>query len=131
MLLTRALKNDEKMIEKAMLKKVSLLSVQLVAAVSAIRIIYGLITQGDLTYNNVLTASFWVGALLIISGICIFITPAFLLLRKSSLIDRTTYDERNMEARAKNNLRAYEHIFTGICIILIAGMIQFIAWNLF
>ena len=114
-----------------MLKKLVLLSGLIFAAVSAIRITYGLITREVLTYNYVLMASFWVGALFIVSGILIFIMPAFLFLKRGRLLDSTTYNERVVEERIKKNSRSFEHIIIGTCIIFISGIVQFVAWSLF
>jgi len=116
-----------------MLKKYLQLSVLLITIVSALRAAYGLIFRGGITYNYVLMASFWVGAFLIASGILLFITPAglALLFRRNRLVDSTTYGEKVVEERETRNVKAYEHIFIGIGMISITGMIQFAAWLIF
>ena len=116
-----------------MLKKYLHLSLLLITIVSVVRAAYGLIFRGGITYNYVLMASFWVGAFLIASGILLFITPAglILLFRRNRLVDRTTYSERVVEERETRNVKAYEHIFVGIGMISITGMIQFAAWVIF
>ena len=102
------------------------MSVRLVAIVAVLGIAYGFITMGVFTYTYAFTANFWVGVTILTGGLLILITPTFLLMRKSRLIDHTTYAQRFMEERERKRVRAYELICIGICNISITGAVQLI-----
>jgi len=116
---------------KAAFGKIALMSLRLVAVVAIIGIIYGSITMGVFNYRFAFIANFWVGSVIFIGGLLVFITPTFLLMKKSRLIDHTTYAQKFMEERERKRLKAIELISTGLCSILIAGFAQLIVWFLF
>ncbi|MCL2564394.1 MAG: hypothetical protein FWE24_01095 [Defluviitaleaceae bacterium] len=111
-----------------MFKKMLKISVQLVTAVSVLSLIYGFAIYGAFTYAHAFTANLVVGVLILVSGLFILITPTALLIKKSRLIDHTTYGEKFMEERENKRLRAYELIYIGIFIISISGIMQLVVW---
>jgi len=113
---------------KALLKKTIFMSVRITAIVASLGVLYGLIAHSVFTLAHAFTANLWVGATILIGGLMVFITPTVLLMRKSRLIDHTTYGERFMEERERKRLRAYELICIGICNISITGAVQLAVW---
>ena len=111
-----------------MFRRVLLMSARIVGIVAALGIIYGFVTNGAFTLNYAFIANFWVGAVILLGGLAILITPTFLLLRKSRLIDHTTYGTRFMEERDRKRDRSFELIYTGVCNISITGAVQLIVW---
>ena len=112
-------------------KKTVLTSAQLVAAVTGLAIIYGFITHGTFTYAYAFITNFWVGVIILISGLLVLITPTFLLMKKSRLIDHTTYGERFMEECEYKRVQANELICIGIYSISITAVVQLIVWLMF
>lgn len=104
------------------------MSVRIVVIVAVLGVVYGFITSKIFTYTYAFTANFWVGVTILIGGLLILITPTFLLIKKSRLIDHTTYGQRFMEERDHKRVRAYELICIGICNISITASVQLIVW---
>ena len=117
---------------KELFKKVVFMSVRLVAIIGCIGIAYGFTASRSLTFTYAFRANFWVGVTILISGLFIFFTPTALLVnrtvKKSRIIDHTTYHEKFQEERERKHKRANELIYTGICNITITGFLQFVLW---
>ena len=113
---------------KTVLKKAVFMSVRLVAIIAALGIIYGFITKRSLTFSYAFTANLWVGVVILTAGLFILVTPTALLMKKSRLIDHTTYTQKFMEERERKRGRSYELIFIGICNISIAAAVQLVMW---
>jgi len=113
---------------KATLKKAILMSAGIVAIVAVIGIIYGFFVIGAFTFKYAFTANLWVGITILAGGILVFITPTFLLMKKSRLIDHTTYGQKFSEERDRKRLKAYELICVGTFNISIAASLQLILW---
>ena len=113
---------------KTILKKAVFFSVRLVAIVAVLGFVYGLITMRVFTSTYAFTANLWVGVTILIGGLLVLITPTFLFIKKSRLIDHTTYGQRYMEERERKGARAYELIFIGLFNISITGAVQLIVW---
>ena len=110
------------------LRKAVLMSVRIIAIVAVIGIAYGLMATGAFTLKYAFTANFWVGITIFLGGLLVLITPTALLIKKSRLIDHTTYSQKFMEERDRKRVQAYELIYIGLCIILITGAIQLVVW---
>ena len=114
-----------------MFKKAILMSVRIVAIVATIGIVYGLIAMRVFTVTYAFAANFWVGIIIFVGGLLVLITPTFLLIKKSRLIDHTTYGQKFMEERDRKRSRACELICIGMGNILITGTVQIIVWLVF
>ena len=112
-------------------KKNILTSIQLVATVTVLSVVYGFATLGTFTYAYVFTANFGVGVIILIGGLSVLAVPTFLLIKKSRLIDHTTYVHKFVEEREHKRARAYELIHIGIYQISITAVVQFIVWFTF
>jgi len=104
------------------------MSVRLVAIIAAVGVAYGFITRRVITYTYAFTANLWVGVTILAAGLFVFITPTALLIKKSRLVDHTTYAQRFMEERERKRFRSYEMIFIGVFNISIAATVQLIMW---
>ena len=113
---------------KALLKKAVSLSVRIAAVVTGIGIAYGFFTAGAFTLTYAFKANFWVGVTILLGGLIKFITPTALLIKKSRLIDHSTYGQSFMEERERKRIQAYELIFIGLCSIMITGTLQLAVW---
>ena len=104
------------------------MSVRLVAIIAGLGIAYSFTVSGTFTFTYAFRANFWMGVTILIGGLLVFFTPTALLvnkkMKKSRLIDHTTYSERFMEERERKRVRAYELIYIGICNITITGALQ-------
>ena len=116
---------------KILLKKAIYMSVRLSAIIAVLGIVYSWITTGILTDRFALRANFWVGATILLGGLLKFIIPTSFLMKKSSLIDHTTYGQRFLEEREKNRNQAYELICIGTFNITITGAVQLAMWLVF
>ena len=111
------------------------MSVRLVAIITGLGLAYGFIASGAFTFSYVFRANFWVGTTILIGGLLLFITPTALVLgkkvKKTLLIDHTTYSEKFSEEQESKRFKAYELIFIGICNIAITGTLQLVVWYIF
>jgi len=112
-------------------KKTILTSAQLVAVVAVSSVAYGFITLGAFSYSYAFTANFGVGVTILAGGLLILATPTFLLIKKSRLVDHTTYGQRAMEERERKRVLAYELICIGIYSISITAVVQLVVWFVF
>ena len=113
---------------KTLIKRAVFMSVRLVAIIAGLGIVYGLITVRTFTFTYAFRANLWVGVIILISGLLKFITPTALLLKKSRLIDHSTYGQRFFEESERKREQAYELIYIGTCNIAITGVLQLVVW---
>ena len=107
------------------------MSARIVAIVAAIGIIYGFITRSVFVYTYVFSANFRVGAVILLGGLLVFITPTAFSIKKNRLLDHTTYGARFMEERERKRKRASWLILIGLCNIVITGTVQLVVWFVF
>ncbi|MCL2617343.1 MAG: hypothetical protein FWD96_06840 [Defluviitaleaceae bacterium] len=98
------------------------------AVISALSIAYGFFTLRAFTLAYIYTANFWVGAIIILTGLGMLLTPTHLLIRKSKLLDHSTYGQRYMEEREKKRTRAYEFLYIGMAIITVTAVVELIVF---
>ena len=108
------------------LMKLICLSFQFVAIVAVLSLVYAFFTRGAVTPAYVFSANFLAGAFIILTGLVVMLTPTFLLMKKSGLLDHSTYGRRFMEEREKKRIRAYEFMYIGMLNIVITAIIQLI-----
>jgi len=102
------------------------ISIKIVAIVALLGVVYGLVADSALVYTYAVNANLVVGVIILISGLIKFITPTSLLVKKSRLIDHTTYVEKLREERERKHLKAYELIYVGIAGIAVTATMQFL-----
>jgi len=107
-----------------------LISLQLVAVVTVLCVVYGLIADGKFTMSYIFIGNFAAAALVIASALIILVLPANMTarMRKSRLIDHTTYKEAYIEEREKKRGQGYEILFIGIASIILTGVIELLIW---
>jgi len=112
--------------------KTVFIAFQLVVVVSVISVIYGLVTDGKFTISYIFIANFATAALVIAAALVILIIPANMSarIRKSNLIDHTTYKEAYMEEREKKREKSYEILYLGITALLLTGIIELIVYRI-
>jgi len=101
-----------------------ILSAGFIVVISICSMIYGRIVAGFFTLSFVFPAIFLVGAIIIMIGIVIFIVPVRPRLKDNKLIDHTTFASAAMERREKKRAVAYDALYLGITIILLASVVQ-------
>jgi hypothetical protein len=111
-----------------MFKEAAFMSVRIVALVAALGLIYSLVAPSTFSLAYAFTANFWVGLIILVSGLCLLAIPTQLLIKKSSLIDHTTYGEKYLTERDNKRLRGYKLIYIGIGNIVITATLQLVAW---
>jgi hypothetical protein len=112
--------------------KILFLSLQSIAIVTAVCIVYGLFSERRFTLAYVFTGNFIAAAIITAAGVVIWFLPVRLALRlmKSKLIDHTTYKDHYMDERKKKQDKALEIICIGIACTFITGLIELILWLL-
>ena len=104
------------------------MATRIAAIVAALGAGYEFAARKTFTLEYAFTANLWVGVTILTGGLVVFITPTFLLIRKSPLIDHTTYGTKFTEERERKHRRAYELIYTGVGIISISAAVQLVVW---
>ena len=94
-----------------------------VLVVSILGIAYGLITTGGFVLSYLFIPNFAVGAFIITLGLIMYMLPA--RLRNKKLVDHSNYAQEIMAAREVKRVKAYDNIYTGIAIILIAAVLEY------
>ena len=103
--------------------KTAIISAQFVLATSVIAVIYGFFARRHFTLAYVFNATFLVGSIIICVALVLMILP--IGFKRDKLTDHTTFIERYyMEGYRKKQKKAYEFLFTGLFIIIIAGLVQ-------
>jgi len=107
-------------------------SAAFVAGTAIVGVIYGFIAQGRFTLQYAYDACFAVGAFIVLVGLITMYKPV----RKKQmgselLIDHTTYAQKKREIREQNRIKGFGFLYMGLCIALIAGIVQIIHFYLF
>jgi len=112
------------------IKKIVGTSILYLAVAAALSVAYGLFALRAFTLRYVFFVSFFVGVVIIITGIIVLMTPTFMLIRNkygnSKLIDHSTYSRVFHEERENKLTRAHDIIYVGISSILLTSIAQFI-----
>lgn len=111
-----------------MLKKSILMSLGMVLLITFVDTVYGFFVGRVFNMRYAFSANFWVGAIILLSGLFRIMIPAQLLIKKSKLIDHTTYGEKVFAERELKRARGLELIYTGLGIIIITATLQFVLW---
>jgi hypothetical protein len=112
--------------------KILFLSLQSIAVVTVVCIVYGFILERGFTLAYIFTGNFIAAAVIIASGVVIWFMPVRLALRlrKSKLIDHTTYKDAYMDERKVKQDKGLEVLCIGIACIIITGLIELVLWLL-
>jgi hypothetical protein len=85
-------------------------------------IIYGFFSAGAFTFVYIFNANFLAGSFLICIALAKMIIPTGL--KPDKLTDQTTLNERYFDKRRLTQKKANKFLFSGILVILIAGVVQ-------
>jgi hypothetical protein len=117
---------------QALFKKAASFSIRLVLITAGLGIAYGFIDTGAFTLTYAFYANFRVGIVILIAGLITFFFPTVITIRKmmkkTRLIDHTTYREKFTEESEGKRIRSYELMYIGMFILIISGFIQVIVW---
>ena len=108
------------------LLKILVYALQFILATSVVMMIYGLAIKGSVSLDLIFNACFLVGAVIICVALVVMFMPSRILFDK--LTDHTNFAERYREQRERKREKANEFLFLGVAVIIIAGLIQIIAW---
>ncbi|MCL2169125.1 MAG: hypothetical protein FWB74_03770 [Defluviitaleaceae bacterium] len=108
----------------AYILKVLLTSLTIALITSFIALIYALISQGSLIAAYAFTANFVVGVVVILAGLVVLLMPLSWV--KDKLLDHSTFGERTNDARERKRKRSHEILYIGMCVIILAGIAQYI-----
>ena len=111
---------------KDMLRLIIFMSMRLVALMTVIGLIFSLLSTGRVSLSYLYTANFGLGLIILLSGLFWLAMPTQLLIKKSVLIDHSTYGERYIEERERKRVRGLELVYIGICNIVITAVLQHI-----
>jgi len=89
---------------------------------SVVALVYGFFATGAFTPGFIFHANFLAGAALIIVAFALMILPASHKL--DALTDHSTLAERHFERHRPKREKAYSCLFSGILVIVIAGLVQ-------
>ena len=115
-------KNGIKNNIKNSIKKSLSLSVLIIIITSIASIIISSLSQNRLSFDYIFISNFAVGAFILLAGLVQYSNPIWM--KKSKLIDHTTYKDILIDKREEKKRKANEILITGISIILIVGIIE-------
>ena len=107
------------------LRKTVILSALFTSAAAVFGALYSLVAFGNFRPQYSINACFIVGALVIAASLVVLLFPASL--KGQGPIDHTNYAELTMKAREKKRALAYEILYVGFGIFIIAGAAELIA----
>jgi len=113
---------------QALLKIIST-SCLIALVVSVIGIIYGFFAAGRFTFNYALIACLGVGAFIVALGVIMYALPARVANKK--LVDHSNYAQEIMAAREIKRVKAYDNIYVGIGVILVAAFAEYLLFVIF
>jgi len=110
------------------LTKILFISLFAILAATIIAIILGFILPSDdgFTLAYIFPVNFLAGAILICIALITLILPASF--KPDKLTDSTTLMERQFDQRKEKQKKAYGFLFSGILVIVIAGVVELILW---
>ena len=104
-------------------------SAAIAVIVAIIAVIYTFFTAEYFTLQNIFNANFAVGGFIVTVGIVIFALPPFV--RKSTLLaDHSNYASVMMKLREEKRKQSYELLYTGMGVIVLAGLAELFVWLL-
>jgi hypothetical protein len=107
--------------------KIAVISLWTCLAASVLAVIYGFFEAGGFTLAFIFNANFLTGSALICFALVRLILPVSF--KPDKLTDQSTMSERYIEPRRQKQEKAYKFLFSGILVIIIAGVVQLVlAW---
>ena len=106
------------------LRQTVILSALFASAAAVIGAVYSLVVFGHVMPQYSLNACYIVGALVVAASLVVLFFPASL--KGQGPIDHTNYAELTMKAREKKRALAYEILYVGFGIFIIAGAAELI-----
>ena len=113
------------------IRKLLLISTLFIGFITLASLLYGRIALGVFTLRYIFPANFFVGSFIILIGLFVVILPVRLTLRNSKIIDHTSYPTIFMERREQKREAAYVIMYLGICVVVIAALVQLLLHLLF
>ena len=110
-------------------KKIITTAAAIFVIMAVVGVIYSFGTHGVFVLRHIFDAGFLGGAFLIILGIYHLVKPIFH--GKDKLVDHTTISERTWEIKEVNKADSTDFLLMGISLILIAGILQIVAYLIF
>ena len=104
--------------------KLLVVSLIFISSVSVFSIFFGFIAHGFFTIRYIFDANFTVGVAAIAGGIFYMFFPSSMLSKGDRLTDHSTFAERSFNARKRRQKIAMDILLVGICIIVLAGLVQ-------
>ena len=95
-----------------------------IAVVAVLSLVYELIAHGNLSMRYVYDANFFMGVVLIATGLVYMMVPSSMLKKGDKMFDHSTFVERSFKARHNRQQKAMKILVAGILNILITGAIQ-------
>ena len=102
---------------------VSFLCITVVAVFS---LVYEIIAHRNLSMRYIYDANFFVGVVLIATGLVYMMIPSSMLKKDDKMFDHSTFVERSFRARHERQQRAMKMLMVGMINIVITGVIQII-----
>jgi len=106
------------------------LSLIIITIVSVLILLYALITERQQILGLIFRANYVLASLLIVTGVLNLLFPSRIAARmkKSKLIDHSTYADVQQEEREKKQATGNNLLYLGITGILITGIAEVIIW---
>ena len=102
---------------------VSFLCITVIAVLS---LLYELIAHRSISMRYVYDANFFVGVVLIATGLVYMMVPSSMLKKDDKMFDHSTFVERSFKAKYDRQQRAMKILVVGILNIVISGIVQII-----
>ena len=97
-----------------------------IAVVTVLSLLYEVIAHRNVSMRYVYDANFFVGVVLIATGLVYMMVPSSMLRKDDKMFDHSTFVERSFKARHDRQQRAMKILVFGIFNILITGVLQII-----
>ena len=97
-----------------------------IAVVAVISIIYEVIAHRNVSMRYVFDTNFFVGVVLIATGLAYMMVPSSMLMKNDKMFDHSTFVERSFKARYNRQQKAMKILVVGISNILLTGVVQII-----
>ena len=97
-----------------------------IAVVAVASLTYEIIAHRNISMRYVYDANFFVGVVLIATGLVYMMIPSSMLRKDDKMFDHSTFVERSFKARHERQQRAMKILVVGILNIVIAGVVQIV-----